>query len=93
MSFPDPAGAVRRLLRVVGVKACQPSRTIRGRGKWTAMHFLITAVMGACVGSMGTAMAQITEHQPWAEFLSGALGASGAFGFEVIIRRLLGPGE
>ena len=53
------------------------------------LRFVFTTLMGGCMGSLGTAIAEVSEYQPWADVLSGALGASGAFGLELIIRRLL----
>ena len=90
-SWPElTAGAVGTLVGAVGAAARWFSEIMQGRARWVAVHFLFIIVMGGFMGFMGTALAQATDHQQWANVLSGALGASGAFGFDVLIKRTLG---
>jgi hypothetical protein len=84
------AGAVGTIVGAVGAAARWFSEIMQGRARWAATHFLFIIVMGGFMGFMGTALAQASEHPQWANVLSGALGASGAFGFDFILKRIMG---
>ncbi len=66
------------------------SEIMQGRARWVAAHFIFIIVMGGFMGFMGDAIAQATGRPQWANVLSGALGASGAFGIEFFVARILG---
>ena len=66
------------------------SDIMQGRSRWVALHLLFIIVMGGFLGFMGAALAQASQRPEWSNVLSGVLGASGAFGFEFLIKRILG---
>ena len=89
-SLPElTAGLVGMTVGAVGAAARWFSEIVQGRAKWVAMHLLFIIVMGGFLGFMGTAFAEASGYAQWANVLSGALGASGAFGFDLIIKRIV----
>ena len=90
MSVEVTAGVIGTVVGAVGAAARWFSEIMQGRAKWVAVHFVFILVMGGFMGFMGTALAQASDHQQWANVLSGALGASGAFGFDLLVRRVTG---
>ncbi len=90
-SLPElTTGMVGSLVGAVGAAARWFSEIMQGRAKWVTIHLLFIIVMGGFMGFMGTAMAEASGHMEWANVLSGALGASGAFGFDFIVKRIVG---
>jgi hypothetical protein len=90
---PNPelvTGGVGTVVGAVGAMARWFSEIMQGRSRWVATHFLFILVMGGFMGFMGTAIAQASDHPQWANVLSGALGASGAFGFDFLVKRFVG---
>lgn len=89
--FPEiAASGIGVTVGAVGAAARWFSEIMQGRARWVATHFIFVIVMGGFMGFMGTAMAEAARYPQWANVLSGALGASGAFGFDFIIKRVLG---
>ncbi len=88
-SIPElTASLIGVTVGAVGAAARWFSEIMHGRTKWVAMHLVFIVVMGGFMGFMGTAVAQATGYVQWANVLSGALGASGAFGFDYLIKRI-----
>lgn len=88
---PNPeltASVIGTGVGAVGAAARWFSEIVRGRAKWVAVHMLFIVVMGGFMGFMGTALAQASGYEQWANVLSGALGASGAYGFDYIIKQI-----
>ena len=83
------ASLVGMIVGAVGGAARWFSEIMQGRAKWVTMHLIFIIVMGGFMGFMGTALAQASGYEQWANVLSGALGASGAFGFDFIIKRIM----
>jgi hypothetical protein len=90
MSIPElTASLVGTSVGAVGAAARWFAEIVQGRAKWVAVHLLFIVVMGGFMGFMGTAIAQASGYAHWGNVLSGALGASGAYGFDYIIKRIL----
>ena len=83
------AGLIGMLLGAAGAVARWFSEIVQGNARWVAMHFAFILLMGGFMGYMGTALAEATGEPQWANVLSGSLGASGAFGFDIIIKRII----
>lgn len=89
MLFPEvTASLVGTAVGAVGAAARWFSEIMQGRAQWVVMHFVFIIVMGSFMGFMGTALAEATEEAQWANVFSGALGASGAFGFDMMVKRV-----
>ncbi len=89
-SFPElTASMMGTIVGVVGAAARWFSEIMQGRAKWVAVRLIFIIVMGGFMGFMGTELAQASGHMHWANVLAGALGASGAFGFDFIMKRIL----
>jgi hypothetical protein len=80
---------VGMVVGAVGSAARWFSEIMQGRAKWVAIHLIFIIVMGGFMGFMGTALAHASGYDQWANVLSGALGASGAYGFDFIIKRIV----
>jgi predicted CDP-diglyceride synthetase/phosphatidate cytidylyltransferase len=90
MSSPQlTAGMVGSIVGAVGAAARWFSEIMQGRAKWVAAHMVFIIVMGGFMGFMGSALAEASGYEQWGNVLSGALGASGAFGFDFFIKRVL----
>ncbi len=90
MSDPElTTGLVGMVVGAAGATARWFSEIVQGRARWVAVHFAFIIMMGGFMGYMGTALAGATGEPQWANVLSGALGASGAFGFDIIIKRII----
>ncbi len=90
ISVPElTASLVGTAVGAVGAAARWFSEIMQGRAKWVAMHLIFIVVMGGFLGFMGTSLAQASGYTQWSNVLSGALGASGAFGFDLIIKRIV----
>ena len=90
MSIPElTASLIGTSVGAVGAAARWFAEIVQGRKRWVAVHLIFIVVMGGFMGFMGTAIAQASGYTQWANVLSGALGASGAFGFDFIIKRIV----
>ncbi len=83
------ASLIGMLLGAAGAMARWFSEIVQGNAKWVALHFAFILLVGAFMGYMGTAVAEASGEPQWANVLSGSLGASGAFGFDIIIKRII----
>jgi hypothetical protein len=90
MSIPEiTASLVGTSVGAVGAAARWFAEIVQGRARWATVHLMFIIIMGGFMGFMGTAIAQASGYSQWGNVLSGALGASGAFGFDYIIKRIV----
>lgn len=77
-------------LGVAGASARRLTEIMDGWAEWVTIFLILIIITTGLMGFMGTAMAEATRDVAWSNIVSGALGASGALGFDFIIKRIAG---